>query len=168
MVKLIALTDSEWGISRNGEIPWRFPEDSRFFREKTLNTVTVMGRKTFLSIPDRPLKNRINCVVSRTLEPTSGVRIFASPADVTVEYDDFWVIGGARLFSYFLESDLADYALITRVHEKHNADRFINPLHPEKFSSKIIFQSEKYSIIEYLRPGRNYPQTTLPVVPRLT
>jgi dihydrofolate reductase len=151
MIKLIALTDSEWGISVNGEVPGSFSEDLRFFREKTVGSVTVMGRKTFFSIPNRPLKDRVNCVVSKTFEPTSGVRIFRSLEDVTAEYEDFWIIGGAALYNYALEKNMIDYALITRLHENRGADKFISGLYPEKFTSKTLFQGERYSIVEYFR-----------------
>ncbi|MDR0631674.1 MAG: dihydrofolate reductase [Holosporaceae bacterium] len=147
MIKLIAIVDSHWGISKNGEIPWSFREDMEFFRKKTTNSVVVMGKNTFLSLPDRPLKNRINCVISRDAA-IHGVENFKSLEDVTVEYDDFWIIGGAKLYNYALENNLVDYALITMANQNHNADKFLD-LFPEKFRQKTVFCGARYLIIEF-------------------
>jgi dihydrofolate reductase len=151
MIKLIAAADVNWGISKNGQIPWNFPEDLRFFREKTINGVVAMGKNTFFSIPNYPLKDRINCVISKTSGPLAGAEVFQSPKSVAEKYNDFWIIGGARLYNYALENDLVDYAIITRIRRDFDADRFICPLFLEKFTKNDIFSSDEYSIIEYRR-----------------
>lgn len=48
------------------KIPWNLPEDMRIFREKTADAILVMGRKTFESLPNGPLRGRIHVVVTRT------------------------------------------------------------------------------------------------------
>lgn len=45
-------------------IPWKAPEDLKRFKERTTNSVVIMGRKTYESI-GKPLPNRINCVISK-------------------------------------------------------------------------------------------------------
>jgi dihydrofolate reductase len=63
-------------IGRAGRIPWRLPDDQRFFKQLTTGHCVVMGRKTFESI-GRPLPDRENLVLSRgTLDPTPGLRGF--------------------------------------------------------------------------------------------
>ena len=51
-------------IGANGKIPWRIPEEFKWFRRKTLGGVVIMGRKTFESLP-RPLDGRVNVVLTR-------------------------------------------------------------------------------------------------------
>ena len=46
-INLIAAVDEEFGLGRDGKIPWHYPEDFKFFKEKTKGHVCVMGRKTF-------------------------------------------------------------------------------------------------------------------------
>jgi dihydrofolate reductase len=151
MIKLIAAVDSNFGIAKNGKIPWNIPDDLRFFREKTIDGTVAMGKNTFFSISRRPLERRINCVVSTTLAPIVGAEIFRSPEDILKKYDDFWIIGGARLYNYALENNLVDYALITRVHKNYNADQFILPSFEKNFSRNDAFVSDEYLIIEYKR-----------------
>ena len=61
---IVALNEKN-GIGRNNEIPWKCPEDLCFFKQTTENNIVVMGRKTLDSLSQRPLKNRINIVLSR-------------------------------------------------------------------------------------------------------
>ncbi|MDR1235950.1 MAG: dihydrofolate reductase [Holosporaceae bacterium] len=152
MIRLIAAVDSEWGISKNGKIPWHLPEDLRFFREKTADGVVVMGKNTFFSIENRPLKDRINCIVSTTLISAEGAEIFKSLESVRDKYDDFWIIGGAALYNYALKNSLADYALITRLRKNYDTDKFIckNYL-SDDFSEELIIAEDMYSIVRYVK-----------------
>ena len=61
---IIALNEKN-GIGLNNQIPWKCPEDLKFFKEMTNNNIVIMGRKTWESLPNKPLKNRINIVLSR-------------------------------------------------------------------------------------------------------
>ena len=65
-LKMIAIVDSEYGLAKNGEIPWSFAEDLKFFYRKTKNNIVIMGRRTFESL-SAPLKNRANYVISKKL-----------------------------------------------------------------------------------------------------
>ena len=47
MISAIVCADNNWGIGRNNELLVRIPEDMNFFKEKTTNSVVVMGRKTW-------------------------------------------------------------------------------------------------------------------------
>lgn len=81
ITSVIAITPS-YGIGKGGVVPWAYvnvhlPRDMQYFRESTTKTsdpnkvhVVVMGRKTWESVPlkNRPLKNRINFIVSKTLK----------------------------------------------------------------------------------------------------
>ncbi|MDR2781717.1 MAG: dihydrofolate reductase [Holosporaceae bacterium] len=151
MIKLIAAVDSNWGISKNGIIPWHMPEDLRFFREKTVGGVVVMGRITFFSIEKRPLNDRINCLVSTTLTSIDGARVFKSFENIVDEYKDFWIIGGAQLYNYALRNKFVDYALITCIHKDYNTDKFLCKRYLDKFSTRSLHYDKKYSLIEFFK-----------------
>lgn len=151
MIKLIATVDVNLGISKNGEIPWSFKEDLQFFKKQTENSVVAMGRKTFFSIPNSPLKNRINCVLSKKISKIKGVEIFTNIDSLLNKYNDIWIIGGAEIYNVFLQKKLIEYAIITEVYEDFNADNFINKLYISEFEKKIIHSNKKYSLCEYTK-----------------
>jgi dihydrofolate reductase/thymidylate synthase len=72
---VVVAASKDWGIGKDGGIPWRLPGDMAYFREVTMATTdpekhnaVVMGRRTWDSIPAkfRPLKGRTNIVLTRT------------------------------------------------------------------------------------------------------
>ncbi|MDR2794896.1 MAG: dihydrofolate reductase [Holosporaceae bacterium] len=153
MIKLIALVDDHFGIAKNNEVPWHFPDDLRFFRENTTDNVVVMGRKTFFSIPNAPLPHRINCVLSRSMHKndwqSKGVQIFSSGEELLTRHRNFWVIGGAEIYNYFLGNHLVDMALITQVQHNYNADKFLNAAFLAEFFKTTLENNERYSIYKY-------------------
>lgn len=77
-MNLIVNVDSKFGIGRNNDLPWHLPKEYAHFVRETTNTVdprkknaVILGRKCWESIPEkfRPLKDRINVIISRTMEP---------------------------------------------------------------------------------------------------
>jgi dihydrofolate reductase len=99
-------------IGRTGELPWRLRADMRRFRALTLGKPVIMGRKTWQSLPSRPLPGRMNLVLSRQPEFEAGGAIvcedFAEAIEIAREQaaedgvDEVCVIGGADLFSLAL------------------------------------------------------------------
>ena len=149
MIKLIAIVDADFGISKFGKILWYFSDDLKFFKEKTEHSIVVMGSKTYFSIPERPLKNRINCVLSRKISSISRGEVFSSIDSVIAKYPSHWIIGGAEIYNQFLEKGLVEYAVITEVHKSFGADKFITKDLLCKFKRKTLFGSEEYSMYEY-------------------
>jgi dihydrofolate reductase len=73
-------------IGVQNSLPWAsLSEDLNFFREKTERNIIIMGRRTFESFGLKPLKNRINVVVSRTL-PSKITRLKMSTRESVVYY----------------------------------------------------------------------------------
>jgi dihydrofolate reductase len=127
-------------IGRDGALPWRLPEDLAHFREVTDGHPVVMGRATWLSLPDRfrPLPGRLNVVLSR--DPAfvaSGARVAASlEAALAVAHDEaasaggeVWVMGGAAVYSAALP--LADVLEITEVDVDVRGDAFAPDVDPD-------------------------------------
>jgi dihydrofolate reductase len=99
-------------IGRAGGLPWRLAADLRRFRALTLGKPVIMGRKTWDSIPRRPLAGRLNIVLSRQPEfEAAGAVVcdnFAEALEMAREQavedgkDEVCVIGGADLFALAL------------------------------------------------------------------
>jgi dihydrofolate reductase len=90
-------------IGRDGALPWRLPEDLKFFRQLTTGHPVLMGRKTFDSI-GRPLPGRRNIVLSRTAPARAGVEMIRSVAELEALGLEgaVFLIGGAELYAQLL------------------------------------------------------------------
>jgi dihydrofolate reductase len=99
-------------IGRNGDLPWRISSDLKLFRRLTMGKPVIMGRKTWDSLPKKPLPGRLNVVLSRdgTFEPHGAVvcEQFEEALAIAREQaaedgeDEVCVIGGAALFELAL------------------------------------------------------------------
>ena len=68
MLTLIAARARNGAIGKDGTLPWHIPEDLKFFKRETLGGAIIMGRRTWESLPFKPLKDRLNLVVTSTLD----------------------------------------------------------------------------------------------------
>jgi dihydrofolate reductase/thymidylate synthase len=93
MINIIVAVDKNFGIGKNNNLPWYISEEMKIFKKKTYDQICVVGRKTFETLP--VLKNRKVIQVSRK------DLLFD---EVVKEYNDFFVIGGADLYSYVLKN----------------------------------------------------------------
>jgi dihydrofolate reductase len=99
IVILVAMT-AAGVIGRDNTIPWHIPEELRLFRQLTVGHSVLMGRRTFESI-GRPLPQRRNLVLSRSLSPAPGVEICPSFAEALARTagEKLFIIGGRRLYA---------------------------------------------------------------------
>ncbi|WP_293374990.1 dihydrofolate reductase [Nevskia sp.] len=97
---LIAALAANRVIGRNGDLPWRLPDDLKRFKRLTLGKTVLMGRKTWDSL-GRPLPDRDNWVLSRdeAFKPV-GATVFATldQALNAAQNRELMVIGGAELY----------------------------------------------------------------------
>lgn len=144
MIKLIAIVEKNFGLSKNGKIPWEFSEDRAFFQKMTRDSVVIMGRNTVFSHKNFPLKNRINCVITKINIP--NVICFSTLEAAIKNYSDAWIIGGAQLYNYALRKDLVDEAIITQVNQKYEADTFLETKYLEKFTKELLKKEGNYNV----------------------
>lgn len=94
-------------IGVNGRLPWRLPNELKYFNQVTDGKTVIMGRKTFESLPLRPLKNRANVVVTSRLDYECEGCLKASSLQEALrlsressqyQQDEVFVIGGAGLY----------------------------------------------------------------------
>ena len=142
---ILSATD-DWGIGFENRLLFRVPEDMKRFRALTLGKVVVMGRNTFLSLPNqRPLDGRVNIVLSR--DPAfapDGVQVARSTRELFTllgEYqpDDVFVIGGAAVYRELLPFCRAAY--VTRFHATKQADSFFPCLDSDE-SWRLVERSD--------------------------
>ena len=128
-MKAIVAVDLNWGIGCGGKLLQSIPEDMKFFKEKTIGNVVVMGRETFESLPGKnPLKDRINIVLSRSESFNDDRLIICNSIDETLnelqkyENDKIFIIGGESVYKQFLP--YCDELYVTKIYNKYEADRF--------------------------------------------
>ena len=129
-MNLIACADENWGIGFENRLLVHIPEDMRFFRDMTLGSVVVMGRKTLESLPGgRPLEGRRNLVLTRNpsyqavgVQTAPGIQALMQELSFC-ESKNIYVIGGASIYRQML--DFCDTAYITKVARSYQADAFL-------------------------------------------
>lgn len=121
-ISLIVAMDEGGLIGRDGQLPWRLPEDLKHFRRLTLGKTILMGRKTFESL-GKPLDGRENWVLTRAVHfKPAGCRVFHDLTHALEAHQagELMVLGGAELFRHTLP--LADRIYLTRVHARLAGD----------------------------------------------
>ena len=140
--KLIAAVCSDGGMGYKGQLPWpHCKADMAHFAKRTTgagNNAVIMGKKTWDSIPARPLRNRANLILSS--HPPEQVRTdqseywFKTVPDLLAhlefaKYDEAWIIGGASIYEQFLAMHnrneiRIDEMCITQMEGTHECDTF--------------------------------------------
>jgi len=122
---IVAIADNN-AIGRNNELLWHISEDLKRFKRITSGHKIIMGRNTYLSLPNRPLKNRTNIVISDNPgERFEGCEMAYSIEEVLAKCstdEECFIIGGGMVYKQFLP--LADKLYLTRVNKPFEADVF--------------------------------------------
>ena len=215
---VVAMTAVKRGIGAGGDLPWgrRLKGDLKFFQELTTRgpgavapaeqrdananangnvNAVLMGRKTWESVPVkfRPLPNRVNVVLSRTMKPEdvpAGVMLHRSLEDAVRALREspnppqhVFVVGGAEIYAAALEAGIVDDVYVTEVKQEfESCDAFFPPIPAESFEGPMPvpgFEGDRtddgisYAFTLYRRKGasgesptkRARAATTTPSIP---
>ena len=111
MIKSIVCVAKDWGIGKANGLLFNLPSDMKFFRETTKHNIVVMGYSTYLSLPKRPLPNRINIILwdqATNLDCLEGCITFnkfdtlLNFIKILAKEYDIYVSGGASIYKLFL------------------------------------------------------------------
>jgi len=121
IVLVVAIADNGV-IGKDGGIPWHISEDLKRFKALTLNHTIVMGRKTWDSLPRKPLPGRVNVVATRQRDwHAEGAITASSLGQATAGTSGtVMVIGGAEIYERALP--LASRIELTEVHKNFDGD----------------------------------------------
>ena len=137
-ISLVVAMDESGLIGRQGQLPWRLPEDLKHFRRLTLGKTVLMGRKTWDSL-GKPLEGRRNWVLSRdrTFRP-AGCEVFGTLEDALAAHRDgeLVIIGGAELYRQALPQVQTLY--LTRVHARVEGDTRFPAWNAAEFTQTTI------------------------------
>ena len=140
-MKAIVAVDNNWGIGKNNDLLISVPEDMKFFRETTKNKIIIMGKNTFLSLPNqKPLPNRVNIIISHSPDLNIEGAVVCSSIEDAINYiknqygddklKDVFFIGGASIYKQCLE--YIDTIYLTKINSEYSADCFFPDLNQYK------------------------------------
>ena len=102
-ITLVVATAKTGCIGINNDMPWHIPEDFAFFKAYTSGKPVVMGRKTWESLPKKPLPNRRNIVITRQAdylaEGAEVVGDLQAAFALCVDAPEIIVMGGAQIYA---------------------------------------------------------------------
>ena len=146
LFSLILASTLNGGIGVNGRIPWDLKDEMIIFRQLTTNVncyikknAVIMGYDTWKSLPFKPLKNRINIILTskiNVIQETDEIKTFDN-FDKALEYcedniyiDKVFVIGGGSIYNLCLNNEKY-YNQIDKIHlsviyKKYKCDTYIN------------------------------------------
>lgn len=147
MISIIVAVAQNGVIGDKNSLLWHISEDMRFFKRTTSGHPVIMGRKTYESL-GRPLPNRTNVVISRTLGELDGCTVVRSLEEAIALFpteEEVFVIGGAQI--YALALDIADRFYLTRVGHDYEGDTSFPTWNESEWrliSREAYEQGEKY------------------------
>ncbi len=158
MINIIAAVARNRAIGYQNKLLYWLPNDMRRFRKLTTGNTVIMGRRTFESLPNGPLPNRRNVVLTHSNLTIPGVDICGSFDEVifsTMPDETLFIIGGANIYSQSMH--LADRLLLTEVEDiPAQADAFFPDYSEWKLISKEWHPADErhafaYSFTEYVK-----------------
>ena len=153
MISAIVAVDANWGIGYNGQLLEHISDDLKRFKELTSNNTVVMGRKTWESLPNKPLPNRFNIVLTSIpsqMEQTVNTKFltmddFLTNLDSLEEFMDeygkeIFIIGGGQIYHSLLS--IYDRVYVTKIYKSHeNVDSYFPNLDNDN-NWKMVSASE--------------------------
>lgn len=159
MITLIVARDRNGAIGRDGDIPWDIREDLKSFQRETLGGAIIMGRKTWDSLPAKPLARRLNIVVSS--QQVDAEHVATSVRDAIriasdLGYSRIYGIGGAGIYTEMLPR--ADRLMLSEVAtEVTDADTYFPSVDLDDWrlvgTRRFEGASPDCELREYLRKG---------------
>jgi dihydrofolate reductase len=147
---IIAAMSENRVIGRNNALPWSLKADMEHFKKLTLGWPCIMGRKTWESLPKRPLPGRPNIVISRSLSGVTGAKVFPSLKDAVghcTEYEKVFICGGASVYAEAL--GIADRIELTVIHNQYEGDAFFPEIDNSGWKITNTEDFDGFSFISY-------------------
>lgn len=143
MISIIVAIAQNQAIGKNNDLLWHLSDDLKHFKQLTSGKAVVMGKRTFYSLPRRPLPNRRNIVITDVAdEQIEGCEMAYSIADAVKlchPDDENFIIGGGSVYAQFMP--LADTLYITWVFKDFEADTFYPSIDDAIW--QVVDQSER-------------------------
>lgn len=148
-------------IGNNNQLPWNIKEDLQRFKQLTKYHPIIMGRKTYESLPKKPLPRRLNCILTRnenykqdkaftfsTLESCIESLKNEKPEKNKIDYSKIFICGGQSIYQQALE--IADKIELTIIHQNYSGDTFF-PKFEKNWKLENQITNKEYSFCTYTK-----------------
>jgi dihydrofolate reductase len=124
MISMIVAVSEDLGIGMDNKLLWNISEDMKRFKRLTTGNTVIMGKKTWASLPRKPLPGRKNIVLTDITDEIIEFSVTAYSVEDALskcdKNDEIFIIGGGSVYNQFMP--LADRLYITHVHRNTPAD----------------------------------------------
>lgn len=150
-MNLIVAIDEQNAIGKGGDLLCHLSADLKHFKALTTGHTVVMGSRTYLSLPRRPLPDRRNIVLTRQdASLFDGAEVVRSVEEILALKDEVFIIGGGQVYEQLLP--YADRLYITRIrHTFPDADTFFPAIDYSRWQlvSREAFPADDKNPYEY-------------------
>jgi dihydrofolate reductase len=140
-------------IGRDNRLPWAVREDLLHFKELTTGFPCLMGRKTWESLPRRPLPGRVNIIISASMKAApGGARVFSSlpeAIDFCAAYPKVFICGGASIYREALP--YANKMELTVIRGDYRGDAFFPEIDPAAWEKTGARDSGSCTFMSYVK-----------------
>jgi dihydrofolate reductase len=163
LISLIVAYDENRGIGAGNDIPWFIKGELKWVADTTKHVknklkinALIMGRKTWESLPEnrRPLPDRLNIVISRTLTiDHENVLVFGSLDEAlnfvsnSENIETAFIFGGSSIYNLALDADVVDQVLATEVHV---SDHYFDGIFKPNYQADTFFPELSNDFVEHL------------------
>ena len=139
-------------IGKDNAMPWSIKGNLAHFKEMTMGWPCIMGRKTWESLPKKPLPGRFNIIISKTMSEYPNVKIFSaltSAIEYCSDYEKIFICGGESI--YVQAMPLANKIDLTLIPGHYGGDTFFPEIDGSCWKKNNIINFDNFSIITYNR-----------------
>jgi len=147
--KIIACINHSFALGHDGKLMYHMSNDLKNFKRITIDSVVIMGRKTYESLPNKPLPNRVNIIITSKENYSADGCFVVHSIDECIKlcedmfsYKDCYIIGGGEIYNQFIERDLIDTMYITNVNDNEEGDSYFPNVLMDNDRWRIFYQSD--------------------------
>jgi dihydrofolate reductase len=151
-LEAILAVDENFGLSKDGKIPWKNKKDMNFFKTKTIGNIVIMGSNTLLSLPNQsPLPNRLNIILTNNKSQYENKYLnfdniifynYIELLSYLSRYNSdktIFIIGGKQIYDLFIP--LCSKIWLTKIKGNYDCDLFMQ-IRYENYSSENIYSDD--------------------------
>ena len=137
MISIIVAISEDYGIGKDNDLLWKIPEDLKRFKKLTMGHCVIMGKRTWESLPKRPLPGRRNIVLTDIPGECIDCGITAYSIEDALSKssgcEEIFIMGGGSVYRQFMP--IADRLYITRIHRNAPADTWFPGISEKEWSA---------------------------------